>query len=195
MKFSWSTHLLMFLSLETLMSIMRTGLPILVELINLVNFVIIFLSRIFLLRWLLSFYLDPRLRFSWSCSFGFISFFWCYQGLIQEINLGSGSHPNNFLPTEVGAWGALSPPDGVWPPTGSPALNNIWSYLWLRICLILMYLQVKICKSLCLYIVFLRFSFTNLPWNQSWFQICCNSYHICFHREDDIWARLICLHR
>ena len=40
MKFSRSTHLLMFLSLETLTSIIRTGLPILVELINLVNSVI-----------------------------------------------------------------------------------------------------------------------------------------------------------
>ena len=38
-------HLLMFLSLETLMFIIRTGLPILVELIDLVNCVIIFLSQ------------------------------------------------------------------------------------------------------------------------------------------------------
>ena len=37
MTFSQSTHLLMFLALETLMSIIRTGLPILVELIDLVN--------------------------------------------------------------------------------------------------------------------------------------------------------------
>ena len=36
MRFSRSTHLLMFLSLETLTSTMRTGLPILVELIDLV---------------------------------------------------------------------------------------------------------------------------------------------------------------
>ena len=36
MRFSRSTHLL-FLSLETLMSIIRTGLPILVKLINLVS--------------------------------------------------------------------------------------------------------------------------------------------------------------
>ena len=42
MRFSRSTHLLMFLSLETLMSIIRTGLPILVELIDPVNSVIIF---------------------------------------------------------------------------------------------------------------------------------------------------------
>ena len=41
MRFSQSTHLLMFLSLETLTSITRTGLPILVELIKLVNSVII----------------------------------------------------------------------------------------------------------------------------------------------------------
>ena len=40
MRFSPSTHLL-FLSLETLTSIIRTGLPILVELIDLVNSVII----------------------------------------------------------------------------------------------------------------------------------------------------------
>ena len=40
-RFSQSTHLLMCLSLEAFMSITRTGLPILVELINLVNYVII----------------------------------------------------------------------------------------------------------------------------------------------------------
>ena len=34
------------------MSIIRTGLPILVELIDLVNFVITFLSQMTLLRWL-----------------------------------------------------------------------------------------------------------------------------------------------
>ena len=42
----------MFLSLETLTSIIRTGLPILVELIDLVNSVIIFLSQMTLPRWL-----------------------------------------------------------------------------------------------------------------------------------------------
>ena len=41
-----------FLTLETLTSILRTGLPVLVELIDLVNAVIIFLSRMTLLRWL-----------------------------------------------------------------------------------------------------------------------------------------------
>ena len=52
MRFSQSTHLLMFLSLETLTSIIRTDLPILVELIDLVNSVIIFLSQMTLLKWL-----------------------------------------------------------------------------------------------------------------------------------------------
>ena len=52
MRFSQSTHLLMFLSLETLTSIIRTGLPIPVELIDLVNSVITFLSQMTLLRWL-----------------------------------------------------------------------------------------------------------------------------------------------
>ena len=37
MRFSRSTHLLILLSLETLTSIIKTGLPILVELIDLVN--------------------------------------------------------------------------------------------------------------------------------------------------------------
>ena len=38
--------------LKTLTSILRTGLPIVVELIHLVNSVIIFLSQMTLLRWL-----------------------------------------------------------------------------------------------------------------------------------------------
>ena len=50
MRLSWSTHLLMFFSLETLTSIIRTDLPILVELIDLVNSVIIFLFQMTLLR-------------------------------------------------------------------------------------------------------------------------------------------------
>ena len=41
MRFPRHTHLLMFLSLETSTSIIKTGLPILVELIDLVNSVII----------------------------------------------------------------------------------------------------------------------------------------------------------
>ena len=52
LRFSRSTHLFMVLSLETLTSIIRTSLNILVELIDLVNSVIIFLSQITLLRWL-----------------------------------------------------------------------------------------------------------------------------------------------
>ena len=51
MRFSQSTHLL-FLSLETLASIIRTDLPILMELIDLENSAIIFLSQPTLLRWL-----------------------------------------------------------------------------------------------------------------------------------------------
>ena len=52
MRFSRSTHLLMCLSLETLTSIIRTGSPILKELIDLVNSVIMFLSQMTLFRWL-----------------------------------------------------------------------------------------------------------------------------------------------
>ena len=48
---SQSTHLLFF-SLETLTSIIRIVLPILVELIDLVNSVITFLSQMTLFRWL-----------------------------------------------------------------------------------------------------------------------------------------------
>ena len=45
-EFSQSTHLLMCLSLETLTSIIRTGLPILVELIDLVNSVITLVNSV-----------------------------------------------------------------------------------------------------------------------------------------------------
>ena len=45
MRFSQSTHLLMCLSLITFTSIIRIGQPVLVELIDLVNSVIIFLSH------------------------------------------------------------------------------------------------------------------------------------------------------
>ena len=50
MRFSRSTHLLICLSLETLTSIIRTGSPFMVELIDLVNSAIIFLSQTTLLR-------------------------------------------------------------------------------------------------------------------------------------------------
>ena len=49
MRFSWSTHLLMVLTLK---SIIRTGLLIPVQLIDLVDSVIIFLSKTTLLRWI-----------------------------------------------------------------------------------------------------------------------------------------------
>ena len=52
MRSSRLTHLLMFLSFESLTSIIRTVLPNLVELIDLVNSVIIFPSQMTLLRWL-----------------------------------------------------------------------------------------------------------------------------------------------
>ena len=51
-RFSQSTHLLMYLSLETLTSIERTGWLILVELIDLMNSVIYFLCETNLFRWL-----------------------------------------------------------------------------------------------------------------------------------------------
>ena len=59
---------------------------------------------------------------------------------------------------EMGAWGH------------SESASSIWSYLTLTICLILMYLQVKICKLLCLYIAFLRFLNTNCPFTFCVFQ-------------------------
>ena len=52
MRFSWSTHLQMYLSLEILTSIISTGLPI-PELTDLVNSVIILLSQVNLLKWLI----------------------------------------------------------------------------------------------------------------------------------------------
>ena len=51
-RFFRSTHLLMLLYFETLMSIIRTGLPILVELMDLVNSAIISPSQMTLVRWL-----------------------------------------------------------------------------------------------------------------------------------------------
>ena len=57
MRFSRSTHLQVCLSLETLTSIIRNGLPILVELIDLVNPVI--MSQMTLLR-CLAFLLGPQ---------------------------------------------------------------------------------------------------------------------------------------
>ena len=77
MRFSRSPHLLMFLSLETLTSIIRTGLPILVELIDLVNSVIIFLLQITQIfpTQMVSFPTRIPDCDSQSCSFGFIYFF------------------------------------------------------------------------------------------------------------------------
>ena len=47
MRFSRSTHLLMYLSLENLSSIIKTGLPILVELIDLVSYFIILIDPLY----------------------------------------------------------------------------------------------------------------------------------------------------
>ena len=52
MRFSQSTHLSISLSFQTLTSIVRTGSPFLVKLIDLVNSVIIFPSQMTLLSWL-----------------------------------------------------------------------------------------------------------------------------------------------
>ena len=78
MRFSWSTHLL-FLSLETLVSIIRIDLPILVELINLVNPIIIFLSPMTLLSWL------TFLLRSQSPVILIILFFWIYLFLLTLV--------------------------------------------------------------------------------------------------------------
>ena len=72
MRFSRSTHLLMFLSLETLTSIIRTGLHILVELLDLVNSVIIFSND---LTQMVKFPTRIPDWLSQSCFFGFIYFF------------------------------------------------------------------------------------------------------------------------
>ena len=61
----------MCLSLETLTSIIRTASPILVELIDLVNSIIIFLSQMTLLGWL-TFLLGFLSLILTVCSFGFI---------------------------------------------------------------------------------------------------------------------------
>ena len=52
MRFSRSTHLLICESMESLTSIIKTGKPIMVKIIDLVNSVKNFLFQITLLRWL-----------------------------------------------------------------------------------------------------------------------------------------------
>ena len=77
-RFSRSTHLLMCLYLETLMSITRSGWPILMELIDVVNSVVIFLSLTTLLRWLSFLFGSPTVTtLTVLLFFGFLSFFWC----------------------------------------------------------------------------------------------------------------------
>ena len=72
----------MFLSLETLTPIMRTGLPILVERINLVNSVIIFLSQMTLLRWL-NFLLQSQIVIL------IVLLFWIYFFLLTPVYICS----------------------------------------------------------------------------------------------------------
>ena len=74
MRFSRSTHLQVCLSLETLTSIIRNGLPILVELIDLVNPVI--MSQMTLLR-CLAFLLGPQTVILTVQLFWVMSFFLC----------------------------------------------------------------------------------------------------------------------
>ena len=75
---SRSTHLPMFLSLESLTSIIRTGLPILVELIDLVNSAITFLYQMTLLRWL-TFILGSQTVIL------IVLFFWIYFFLLKLV--------------------------------------------------------------------------------------------------------------
>ena len=81
LRFSWSTYLQMFLSLETLTSTIRTGLPILVELMVLANYVIIFCISNYLTQmvnfptqipelWLFSCWLGQSLWSFERCSMG-----------------------------------------------------------------------------------------------------------------------------
>ena len=75
MMFSRSIHLLIFLSLETLTSIIRTDLPILVKLIGQVNCAMISLSQMTLLRWL-TFLLGSRTVIPVVLLFWIYFFFW-----------------------------------------------------------------------------------------------------------------------
>ena len=78
LRFSRSTHLLMCLYLETLMSIIRSGWPILMELIDLVNSVVIVLSQTTLLRWSSFLLGSPTVTtLTVLLFFRFLSFFWC----------------------------------------------------------------------------------------------------------------------
>ena len=86
MRFFQSTHPLMFLSLETLTSIIRTGLLILSELIDLVNSVVIFLSQTTLLPWEDIFWTQCICCCHWVL-WASSSWNWCIypQGLIQAV--------------------------------------------------------------------------------------------------------------
>ena len=89
MRFSQSTHMLMRLSLETLTSIIRIGLPILVKLIDLVNSVMIFLSQTTLLR---------RLTLLLGCQTVIVAvlLFWIYLFLLTLFVLQWSQFPLTF---------------------------------------------------------------------------------------------------
>ena len=74
------THLLKLLSLETLTSIIRTGLPFLVEMIDLVNSVITFLSQMILLIWL-----TFLLGYKTNSQILIVLLFWIYLFLLRLV--------------------------------------------------------------------------------------------------------------
>ena len=106
-RFSQSTHLLMCLSLETLTCIITTR--ILVELIDLVSSIIIFLSQTTILRWFNVGQTDSWLWFSQSHSSRFIFFLLTLVFVFQWISFHWGilimllsQFPMTFLPTQSG---------------------------------------------------------------------------------------------
>ena len=71
-------HMAMCLSLETLIYIIKTGYPILVELIDKVNFVIIFQYQITLLRWITFLLQSMTVTLT-------VLLFWIYSFLLMQI--------------------------------------------------------------------------------------------------------------
>ena len=81
----------MFLSLEILTSILGTGLPILVELINLVNYVM-FLCQMILLRWLTFLFRSQTVILSPALLDLFISFDTSICSTMAFPSLGNSDH-------------------------------------------------------------------------------------------------------
>ena len=101
MKFSLSMYLLICLSQETLASIITTGQPILVELIDLVNSVKIFISQMTLLRslivalavlpfWIYFFLLTLIFLLQWLSLHSQILIMWLSQVPLSSIKLKTG---------------------------------------------------------------------------------------------------------